>query len=115
MNRREIKFRAWDEQENKMVYDFIAARGTKASPYLDSHRVLVRSTWYTLIQFTGLHDKNGKEVYEGYLVLLDGSKKPKEVNYCRGGFFLDNIYGGAEAYRMEVIGNIYENPELLPN
>jgi hypothetical protein len=45
--------------------------------------------------------------------MLDGSKKPKVMEYHRGGFYLDNIYGGIEAYRMEVIGNIYENPDLL--
>ena len=65
------------------------------------------------MQFTGLHDKNGKEIYEGDVVIFGGSKIPKVMEFVRGGFWLDGIYGGAEAYRMEVIGNIYENPELL--
>lgn len=67
------------------------------------------------MQFTDLLDKNGKEIYEGDVVIIDGSDVPKEMKCVRGAFMLEGIYGGAEAYRMKVIGNIYENPELISN
>lgn len=64
-------------------------------------------------QWTGLKDKNGKEIYEGDVIVLDGSKTPKVMEFRQGAFMLEGIYGGAEAYRMEVIGNVWENPDLL--
>jgi uncharacterized phage protein (TIGR01671 family) len=71
------------------------------------------ATSLQIMQFTGLKDKNGKEIYEGDIVMLNGSKVPKVMEFRKGSFCLDYIYFGTEAYRMEVIGNIYENPELI--
>ena len=71
-------------------------------------------------QFTGLHDKNGKEIYEGD-VLEDTLGRKKLVEYYKDGFWLNASLEGAEwSLRREnssskVIGNIYENPELLEN
>ena len=70
------------------------------------------------LQFTGLHDKNGKEIYEGD-VLEDTLGRKKLVEYYKDGFWLNASLEGAEWCLRQVhssskiIGNIYENPELL--
>lgn len=77
-------------------------------------------------QYTGLKDKNGKEIYEGDVVGAFCDTQRFEIKYCeeRGGYFLDSVVlcGGAEPApeclgnlldTVEVIGNIHENPELV--
>jgi len=132
---REIKFRIWDCHTKEMagpkgmsftcdngridhfwnrVSDY-EQRGNATRP-LDQER-------YKVMQFTGLKDKNGKDVYEGDLlgsVCLNTSITDCEIIF-KGGCFSVRQLGGegwidfAASYceRYEVIGNIYENPELL--
>lgn len=86
-----------------------------------------KDTEAILMQFTGLHDKNGKEIWEGDLVQtkMDGKNVTCEIIFQEGYFALKltspdptdyrkyiGIMYGANPYG-EVIGNIYENPELL--
>ena len=72
----------------------------------------------TISQFTGLFDKNGKEIYEGDII-EDTLGRKKIVEYFQDGFWLNASFDGAEwCLRREnssskVIGNIYENPELI--
>ncbi|RZK79784.1 MAG: hypothetical protein EOO85_02720 [Pedobacter sp.] len=74
---------------------------------------------YELMQFTGLKDKNGKEIYEGDILLHKGAKGVVVFNSELSMFMVsfkllvstysfDSIHGS-----VEVIGNIHENPELL--
>ncbi len=129
---RTIKFRAWDKNENKMLGPFPVAPsketvGTKYMPFYwqrDSEDM----DWPTnleLMQYTGLKDKNGKEIYEGdivkYVYILDGNDNTKveQVIFTRGKFTTrpdecECINSIAEE-NVEIIGNIYENPSLLPN
>lgn len=58
---RDIKFRAWDKKQKRMVYDF------ETVPYFNSH-VITNYSIKDCMQFTGLFDKNGKEIYEGDIV-----------------------------------------------
>ena len=77
-----------------------------------------------LMQFTGLHDKNGKDIYEGD-VLDDGQDKPvvvdwnvKFASFCllKKGWLFPHWFGeSCNPEDCEVIGNIHENPELITN
>ena len=128
---REIKFRAWDKKGKKWIRDF---------HILPNGQVLVgqgkMTAWIyakkdvDLIQYTGLKDKNGKEIYEGdILSWLSEEEGLGEIytvifNEAVGEFMgrhkiagnLDFNSGYAEdinTNEIEVIGNIYENTELL--
>jgi uncharacterized phage protein (TIGR01671 family) len=93
---------------------------------------IIRDDWRTfgtenglleIMQFTGLHDKNGKEIYEGDILRTDAEKEYiSAVAYEQAGFKVDSysdkdvcehLENIAPHHSAEVIGNIYENPELL--
>lgn len=122
---REIKFRAWNG--TKMI-DLYAVTPFALDKGLDIDGLFIPfSNEYRLMQYTGLKDKNGKEIYEGDIV--------KEAKYI-GGNFIETLYTNFEVIyhgvsfqykplsgsqytispigcEVEVIGNIYEHPNLL--
>ena len=107
---REIKFRAWD---GRMIKDFImTSHGAVALEY-DHFGANVE-----LMQYTGLKDKNGEEIYEGDIltVWIQGYKQESyyvvdDMREFFAEFRHDDSYYQFE--KVEIIGNIYENPELL--
>lgn len=109
---RTIKFRAWSTERKE----------TSASLVLDCVDILHRDLnglkpGLILMQFTGLHDKNGKEIYEGDIVEYEfgyENKMAEPVVFKGRSFSLDtgNNYM-PEEHNREVIGNIYENSDLL--
>lgn len=111
---REIKFRAWNKS-NVMMMDVEKYSFKTNQVYFDSER------WeeFELMQYTGLKDKNGKEIYEGDIVKTNCGVH--EVIFIDGGYCLDTGVLATDLYRLidsagnhiEVIGNIYENHELL--
>lgn len=112
---REIKFRAWDMKKKQMLTIFDSSVGSDW--YLPSWKEN-----YKVMQYTGLTDKNGTEIYEGDIISYN---KSREVVYfdtsLRIPCFTTGIGLGSSTKRHpyvitkrhEVIGNIYENPELL--
>lgn len=72
-----------------------------------------------LMQYTCLKDKNGKEIFEGDVVITDEADGLDQIIYYKGAFYIESLSNrnfGDELLSdliVEVIGNIYENPELL--
>ena len=113
---REIKFRAWDKETERMFYPNGATiyEIIKASEKCEDECWLL-NTDHILMQYTGLKDKHGKEIYEGdILSWANNDSNPLccrdiVVKWDKGGFQIP--YDNAELW--QVIGNIYENPDLL--
>ena len=136
---REIKFRAWDSENKKMLHIGKFTIYHEKDNGLHSGKENKQGDWYNLplMQFTGLKDKNGKKIYDGDIVKwghLKGSEenpiriaivkiepdiKFEIVNYKTDFAGQNRIFHyGSFAYKntnncLEIIGNIFENTELL--
>ncbi|EMF0052951.1 hypothetical protein DSH92_RS09895 [Enterococcus hirae] len=126
------KFRAWDKRQNVMrdvaVLHFTKSGKVNSIEYWKTHSELksyhVRNI--ELMQSTGLKDKNGVEIFEGDIVLADGVKKivtfgEQEheedfgdlIYYIGFNVYTKMGYSSVIPVEYEVIGNIWENSELL--
>ncbi len=137
---RKIKFRAWDKEwanftidEGENWLDFNG--GCWMGAYTKGHtpnREIIRDNNLILMQYTGLKDKNGKEIYEGDITFAKWNKPHigKDDGTARVVIWSDQLGGWGESRdgkdgqwssylkthaleNTKVIGNIYENPELL--
>lgn len=122
---REIKFRIWDVENKEMLkvqeLDFestfyggrIAIRPDKYNDYFDTEDMI-------LMQYTGINDKFKNEIYEKDIVYVPGEDENAIIEWDEktarfvisfDGWIsdFDNFYG----YELEVIGNEFDNPELL--
>ncbi len=117
---RTIKFRAWDIT-NKVMIDkpylhfvdgesfYLAKQGEKTRSDLE----------FELMQFTGLKDKNGKEIYSGDYLKQEGLEVEVKWSEFDAGFIFEDDSGShmnvtsGNSYVWEVIGNIYEDKKLL--
>ena len=122
---RKIKFRAWDKENEKMM--------KVSSLHLENKEISVKENvtfhlfrMQDLMQYTGLKDKNGKEIYEGDIVLIKldetSTWHKTVVGFKKGAFIADLIdkedyvyifHHGFTGDDFEIIGNIYENKNLL--
>ena len=106
---KEIKFRAWNGKEMSQPQHLYSSFWHKREKEIKE-----------LMQYTGLKDKNGKEIYEGDIIRIEsdliGEIKWNETWNClklshneSNGLFLNQEILG----EIEILGNIFENPELL--
>jgi uncharacterized phage protein (TIGR01671 family) len=137
---REIKFRVWFVPSSKMYFgvNVISTpnQGVALEKYKDGDRSRENLRFYSpldeeciLMQFTCVRDKNGREIYEGDIVRWNHGADQNDngvhaVEFRGGAYCLADParyalrvfcrpFGGDVAERIEVLGNIYENPELL--
>ena len=121
---REIKFRAWDKENEKMM--------KVSSISLENKEIAVKDfgTYHffrikdiELIQYTGLKDKNGKEIYEGDILFFRDENMKYIVVWQDAAFIIKSIEIRKYSEKMcwlddteiccEIVGNIYENKKLL--
>lgn len=136
---REIKFKIWDKTRNKMLTSncgaFLLTQEGNAVFHQNGNNpleALIEQIDYEVLMYTGLKDKNGTEIYEGDIIRTHENRIQKVI-WHNNGFKLE--YKFKRSYRGEsywetrkdielsetnnkrwgikVIGNIYENPELL--
>lgn len=121
---RDIEFRGKRTDNGEWVHGYVCRYGwtgkenTYIVPDYASALYSLEVDPKTVGQYTGLKDKNGTKIFEGDIVMLRGDEEPYQVVFDESCFqiydssvcyVMDNFYD----YEMEVIGNIYDNPELL--
>ncbi len=124
---REIKFRAWDTNREEMVTEgaFIQVSGEGGYFVYHEDETVWEADDHIILQYIGLEDKDGKEIYEGDICRVtepdtqyhDGFEYVGDVRYAHNRFYVHcpEYHPEFRVHQYEVIGNLYENPKLISN
>ena len=124
---RKIKFRAWDKEEKEMLYGNETTDTYDWEGIISTELAMINSLCKKteLMQYTGLKDKNDKEIYEGdivknrhganWIIKWSDRKNGWGLFYTHNATMLLGAFTetAEKNHKVEVIGNIHENPELL--
>ena len=112
---KQTKFRAWNKKHKRWMFDYkefggfallgetVLVEGLREVPLIEIQDM-------EIMQYTGLKDKNGEEIYEGDILDFNGIIEFKDGSFVVNGW---EPIGEMAVDNQKVLGNIYENPELL--
>ena len=115
---KELKFRAWSKESNRYC-DFVTLdESGRWIGWIKSSGVYLTTIDINLEQYTGLNDKNGKEIYVGDIVSIRNKNRKNEhdigvVEFGKAAFRCPFLLGKYHSGQVEVIGNVHENDDLL--
>lgn len=127
---KQLRFRIWDIKQKKFIFEYEASHLRLAitlagKVYRGEDDNILPESDYVIQQYTGLNDINDIEIYEGDIIsgeiwINDPNGKSgyanitnRKVFFKRGCYFVEVMDYLHNVYKCEVVGNIYENPELL--
>lgn len=124
------KFRAWDSAKKEMFKDTFAITESGQVVVVEQENVMCPPDYVfvdhlVIMQSTGIKDKNGQEIFEGD-ILKNNKYTTSSVFYEKGAYCVKfrrtpnttvtmNVISFIEKYKTKIVGNIYENQELLEN
>lgn len=127
----ELKFRAWLKKYNIMQYSHDNKKNDIDDNFLERFFCIVHPENHIIMQFTGLKDRLNKEIYEVDILERDDDKEHLLTVICKDGMFgfydIDPIskelYSNSDLFsviagwlkysKLIVVGNIYENPDVM--
>lgn len=124
---REIKYKVWHIEHKKWIHDeldiFLTSDGNVYEKYDYGYETCIRdiTNAVEVLFFTGLKDKNGKEIFEGYVVQTVGTTLDDIgiVKFIDGSYLVEAFDGKdgwflfQETEENEILGNVYDNPDLI--
>lgn len=115
---RKLKFKTWDMQKRRFVGSFNLYEISSFTAY-ELNNIYLKAKEVVFLQYIGLEDKKGREIYEGDIIDAGHTKnyqvKQNKKTACFKLFFKNDfpVCCFDDVHEIKVIGNIYENPELL--